>query len=80
MMSKKQTIILYWKRLRLWLLEHPELNPYRFSVGLTLDPAWQEHPNKFSIGRAFQMATSSIRTLPNFIIIGSSKIRNMGHS
>jgi len=61
------------ERLRLWLLEHPELNPYRFSVGLTLDPAWQEHPNKFSIGRAFQMATSSIRTLPNFIIIGSSK-------
>jgi len=61
------------ERLRLWLLEHPELNPYRFSVGLTLDPAWQEHPNNFSIGRAFQMATSSIRTLPNFIIIGSSK-------
>ena len=61
------------ERLRLWLLEHPELNPYRFSVGLTLDPAWQEYPNKFSIGRAFQMATSSIRTLPNFIIIGSSK-------
>ena len=61
------------ERLRLWLLEHPELNPYRFSVALTLDPAWQEHPNNFSIGRAFQMATSSIRTLPNFIIIGSSK-------
>ena len=61
------------ERLRIWLLEHPELNPYRFSVGLTLDPAWTEHPNKFSIGRAFQMATSSIRTLPNFIIIGSSK-------
>ena len=61
------------ERLRLWLLEHPELNPYRFSVGLTLDPAWQEYPNKFSIGRAFQMATSSIRALPNFIIIGSSK-------
>ena len=61
------------ERLRLWLLEHPELNQYRFSVGLTLDPAWQEHPNNFSIGRAFQMATSSIRTLPNFIIIGSSK-------
>ena len=61
------------ERLRIWLLEHPELNPYRFSVGLTLDPAWQEYPNKFSIGRAFQMATSSIRTLPNFIIIGSSK-------
>ena len=61
------------ERLRLWLLEHPELNPYRFSVGLTLDPAWQEHPNNFSIGRAFQMATSSIRTLPDFIIIGSSK-------
>ena len=61
------------ERLRLWLLEHPELNPYRFSVGLTLDPAWQEHPNNFSIGRAFQMATSSIRILPDFIIIGSSK-------
>jgi len=61
------------ERLRIWLLEHPELNPYRFSVGLTLDPAWQEHPNNFSIGRAFQMATSSIRTLPDFIIIGSSK-------
>ena len=61
------------ERLRLWLLEHPELNPYRFSVGLTLDPAWQEHPNNFSIGRAFQMATSSVRTLPDFIIIGSSK-------
>ena len=61
------------ERLRIWLLEHPELNPYRFSVGLTLDPAWQEHPNNFSIGRAFQMATSSIRILPDFIIIGSSK-------
>ena len=61
------------ERLRIWLLEHPELNPYRFSVGLTLDPNWFKNPNKFSIGRAFQIATSSIRTLPNFIIIGSSK-------
>ena len=61
------------ERLRIWLLEHPELNPYRFSVGLTLDPNWYKNPNKFSIGRAFQMVTSSIRTLPNFIIIGSSK-------
>ena len=61
------------ERLRIWLLEHPELNPYRFSVGLTLDPNWFKNPNKFSIGRAFQMVTSSIRTLPNFIIIGSNK-------
>ena len=28
------------ERLRTWLLEHPELNPYRFSVGLALDPNW----------------------------------------
>ena len=60
------------ERLRLWLLEHPELNPYRFSAGLTLDPDWH-NPNQVSIGRAFQIATSSIRVLPNFIIIGSSK-------
>ena len=59
--------------LRIWLLEHPELNPYRFSFRLTLQPGGFNNPNVFSIGRAFQIATNSIRTLPNFIIIGSSK-------
>ena len=61
------------ERLRTWLLEHPELNPYRFSFRLTLQPGGFNNPNVFSIGRAFQIATNSIRTLPNFIIIGSSK-------
>jgi hypothetical protein len=71
--AKKENNHSMRERLRIWLLEHPELNPYRFSVGLTLDPDWYKNPNKFSIGRAFQMATNGIRTLPNFIIIGSSK-------
>ena len=48
------------ERLRIWLLEHPELNPYRFSVGLTLGPNWYKNPNKFSIGHAYHMVTSSI--------------------
>ena len=61
------------ERLRTWLLEHPELNPYRFSFRLTLHPGGFNNPNVFSIGRGFQIATNSIRTLPNFIIIGSSK-------
>ena len=70
--NKKTTNHSIRERLRIWLLEHPELNPYRFSAGLTLDPDWH-NPNQVSIGRAFQIATSSIRVLPNFIIIGSSK-------
>ena len=61
------------ERLRTWLLEHPELNPYRFSFRLTLHPGGFNNPNVFSIGRGFQIATNSIRTLPNFIINGSSK-------
>ena len=70
--NKKTTNHSIRERLRIWLLEHPELNPYRFSAGLTLDPDWH-NPNQVSIGRAFQIATSSIRVLPNFIIIGSNK-------
>ena len=70
--NKKTTNHSIRERLRIWLLEHPELNPYRFSAGLTLDPDWH-NPNQVSIGRAFQIATNNIRVLPNFIIIGSSK-------
>jgi len=41
---------------RQWFIEHPKLNPYRFSFK-----------------KIFQIATSRIRTLPDFLIIGSSK-------
>ena len=61
------------ERLRIWLLEHPKLNPLRFSFRPYSDPEWHQHPNDFSIGRGFRMLTSSIRMLPDFIVIGSSK-------
>ena len=43
-------------KLKFWLLSHPEINPY-----------------KFSLKKSYQNLTSSLRVLPNFIIIGAGR-------
>lgn len=47
------------ERIRTWLIQNPSFNPYRLSSEKIFSP--------------FRFATNSMRSLPNFIIIGASR-------
>ena len=51
-------------KIRTWLLEHPEFNPYKFSSP-TNSLSWYD--------TLFKTLTNSIRSLPNFLLIGGHK-------
>ena len=54
-------------KIRTWLLEHPEFNPYKFSSP-TNSLSWYD--------TLFKTLTNSIRSLPNFLLIGGHDIIN----
>ena len=57
--------------LRLWLLEHPKFNPYNYSS--TSVHFTEKAGNRKNPYNLFRQTTSSIRVLPDFILIGGTR-------
>ena len=61
--------------LRFWLLEHPKINPFNYfidSVEFKKNAGSRKNPNN-----PFLRLTGSIRTLPDFIVIGGTRSGGM---